>query len=232
MLTLPAPRQAAPGLPKVVTFDIGDTLVRTDGGSVTKRLAEVFDRPLPLVRAFLNGRAKRERAPRADLASALCGHFGNNECRDLVITILQGAAEEAARVPAEFDDVRPVVSLLAEAGYRLAAISNLLGAVAPDPDQTRALLGLDSVFYSCDVGAVKPESGIFRHVECWYGLPPDSFLHVGDSLEADVKGAVRAGWRALHLRRSEAAATRERLPDVGGSERISSLHAVSQMLLG
>jgi FMN phosphatase YigB (HAD superfamily) len=232
VLTLPTHQSAAPGLLKVVTFDIGDTLIRTDGGSVTKRLAEVFDTPLPLVRTFLNGSAKRERHPCEDLTSALCNRFRNSECRDLVMTILQAAAEEAARVPAEFDDVRPVVNLLAEAGYRLAAISNLLGAVAPDPNQTRTLLGLDRVFYSCDVGAVKPESSIFRHVERWYGLPADSFLHVGDSLEADVNGAVRVGWRALHLQRSEAAPARGRLPDAGRSERISSLHAVSQMLLG
>lgn len=232
MLILTTHHAAAAGLPKIVTFDIGDTLVRTDGGSVTKRLADVFDTPLPLVRAFLNGSAKRERVLCEDLASALCSQFRNSERRDLVLTILQGAAEEAARVPAEFDDVRPVVSLLTEAGYRLAAISNLLGAVAPDPDQTRTQLGLDRVFYSCDVGAVKPEGSIFRHVERWYGVPGDGFLHVGDSLEADVKGAVRAGWRALHLRRSEVAPARGRLPDVGASERISSLHAIAQMLIG
>ena len=128
--------------------------------------------------------------------------------------------------------MRPVIRLLTEAGYRLAAISNLLGAVAPDPDQTRTQLGLDRVFYSCDVGAVKPEASIFTYVERWYGLPGDGFLHIGDSLEADVKGAVLAGWRALHLRRSAVAPTGGRLPDVGGSARISSLHAVSQMLIG
>jgi FMN phosphatase YigB (HAD superfamily) len=208
---------------QVVTFDIGDTLVRTARGSITNRLAEALAVPLPVMRAYFNLGAKRARQDVPDFIGSLCEHFAAPIDRPSVESILGQAAEEASRAPSTYPDALPVIWELARSGYYVCAISNLLGVIAPDLERTRADLSLDHVFYSCDVGYIKPEREIFRHVEHQFGLSADRFLHVGDSLSADVGGATSSGWRALHLRREGQVTAPAGMPRPGTSGTIATL---------
>lgn len=49
------------------------------------------------------------------------------------------------------------------------------------------------------VGVRKPATRIFSEVACQLALPPHSIFHVGDSIDADVIGALRAGMRPGYL---------------------------------
>lgn len=50
-------------------------------------------------------------------------------------------------------------------------------------------------------GAAKPQASIF-HAACQrLGLPPGQVLHVGDHIEMDVRGAMRAGLRGCWINR-------------------------------
>jgi putative hydrolase of the HAD superfamily len=108
------------------------------------------------------------------------------------------AQPEAWRV---FEDVRPTLDTLAARGIRLGVISNW-------DERLRELLRrlqLDDCFetlvISCEAGVAKPAPAIFNQAASRLGLPPASILHVGDSLEMDVRGAEAAGLRALQIRR-------------------------------
>ena len=48
-------------------------------------------------------------------------------------------------------------------------------------------------------GSFKPEEAIFRYALERAGVEPNEAVHVGDSLEADVAGALGAGMRAVWL---------------------------------
>src|SRR5690606_12983726 len=50
-------------------------------------------------------------------------------------------------------------------------------------------------------GAAKPEASIFLAACERLDVPPDEVLHVGDHVEADVVGAMRAGLRGCWLHR-------------------------------
>ncbi len=52
-------------------------------------------------------------------------------------------------------------------------------------------------------GAAKPEASIFLAACERLGLPPTDVLHVGDHVDADVRGAARAGLRSCWLRRDD-----------------------------
>lgn len=52
---------------------------------------------------------------------------------------------------------------------------------------------------STAVGVAKPDPGIFRFALEATGVTPDRAVHVGDTVGADVDGAVAAGVRPLHL---------------------------------
>ena len=59
------------------------------------------------------------------------------------------------------------------------------------------------VFISEEIGTLKPSAEIFRHVERNLNYKPVELMHIGDSLEADYLGAIRAGWQSKFLRRDK-----------------------------
>jgi putative hydrolase of the HAD superfamily len=86
---------------------------------------------------------------------------------------------------------------LAAAGVRTALLSNA-------PAELRDLIvgrfawaaGLDQRTFSCDVGAVKPEAGIYEHCLAGLGVEPAQTLLVDDRSD-NVDGAVRVGMGGL-----------------------------------
>lgn len=106
-----------------------------------------------------------------------------------------------------FDDALPAVQRLAEAGARLAIITN-----GPPGDHQRSKLrraGLDHffgdlVFISSEVGAAKPDPRIFQHALARLGVRPDEALYVGDKHDHDAAAAAAAGLHGVWLDRREA----------------------------
>ncbi|HZO36012.1 MAG TPA: HAD-IA family hydrolase, partial [Solirubrobacteraceae bacterium] len=74
---------------------------------------------------------------------------------------------------------------------------------------------VDAAVSSAEVGASKPDPAIFAHALGLAGVGAGEALMVGDSLDADVRGAQRSGIAAVLVERSGA--------DGGGAEAIASL---------
>lgn len=103
-----------------------------------------------------------------------------------------------------YPEVPNVLETLREAGYRLGVISNadhMLPGILEEVDLARFF---DTVTYSFDVGAEKPDTRIFRHAIATAGATAKQSVHVGDSFEADYLGARRAGLHAILLQREGA----------------------------
>ena len=83
------------------------------------------------------------------------------------------------------------------AGFRLGIISNASHTLP----ETLRKIGLseyfDTITYSFDVGAEKPDVRIFRRAVARAGVPEERSLHAGDSFQADYLGARRAGLHAV-----------------------------------
>ena len=100
--------------------------------------------------------------------------------------------------------VEEVLRTLSER-YKVALLSNTMS------DTPRIILqrtGLadyfDLIVCSSDLGIRKPNPKIFRHVLEKLGVRPEEAIHVGDSIEADMEGASRAGIKAIWIRGQEA----------------------------
>jgi putative hydrolase of the HAD superfamily len=98
-----------------------------------------------------------------------------------------------------FDWIRTTLSCLASQGFRMSVISNSNGRT----NRVLKQLGLrdffEDVFESYTIGIEKPNPAIFEKALFDLKLQPADALYVGDVFEVDVRGANRAGLRAVHL---------------------------------
>jgi putative hydrolase of the HAD superfamily len=127
--------------------------------------------------------------PDDDLAGRLCAFYLHHRFQDIQL----------------YDDVRPALDRL-RGRYRLGLLTN--GNTYPDR------CGLAGVFHfvvvAQEYGYAKPDPRLFGVAVEQAGCGPEAVLHVGDSWENDVIGALNAGLRAVWLNRQGTALPEER----------------------
>jgi putative hydrolase of the HAD superfamily len=100
-----------------------------------------------------------------------------------------------------YDDVVPALTQLSGLGWRHLILSNHV----PELQELMSALGLDrhfqAVYTSATTGVEKPHPEAFRRVIAT--LPADAAVWmIGDSLDADVRGAEAAGLPAILVRKT------------------------------
>lgn len=115
-----------------------------------------------------------------------------------------------------FEDVHPTLRALRELGLALGIVSNFDARLWALCDELELTPWFRSIVISSRAGAAKPDPAIFRLALRRLDAEPRSALHVGDSYNADVLGAMAVGMQALWLQR--------RRPS--GGLRIATLHEV------
>jgi putative hydrolase of the HAD superfamily len=101
-----------------------------------------------------------------------------------------------------FDDAVPALRELRSSGVRTVVVSNW------DLSLHDALAGagltelVDGAVASAEVGVAKPDVGIFSRALALAGAGAADAWHVGDTVEADVEGALAAGIRPVLIVRS------------------------------
>jgi putative hydrolase of the HAD superfamily len=119
-----------------------------------------------------------------------------------------------------YDDVRGVLKTLRSQGIRLGIISNWSG----DLEDVLELVGLRSSFDfaldSARLGFEKPHGKIFDEALRRTGVKASSALHIGDSPEHDVDGAIAAGLRAVLLDRNNRYQGFDRAPVVRALDEV------------
>lgn len=111
-----------------------------------------------------------------------------------------------------YDEVRPLLDSLRERGLRLGVISNWTGDLEEVLGAVDLRARFDFVLDSAIFGFEKPQAEIFREAVRRAGVPPTAALHVGDSLEQDVEGALSFGLHAALLDRDDRFSGFDRAP--------------------
>jgi putative hydrolase of the HAD superfamily len=102
-----------------------------------------------------------------------------------------------------FPDVRPSLQALKMMGVALCVGSNFDGRLRQVVQGLPDLAAwVDSLVISSEVGYRKPHASFFQAACDHLGLPPERVLCVGDDVENDVRGAIRAGLAGLLLDRA------------------------------
>jgi putative hydrolase of the HAD superfamily len=121
----------------------------------------------------------------------------------LSVADLTAAMLEALRFTA-YPDAPVALTGLRKRGVALVVVSNW-DVSLPAVLRGVGLEGLvDGVVTSAQVGSSKPDRAIFEAALALAGVAPDRAVHVGDSVEHDVRGALAAGVHPVLLRRGGA----------------------------
>ena len=109
---------------------------------------------------------------------------------------------DTGRYTRAFDDTLPALEQLKRLGYRLGVISNGTPGVACCLDLAGITARVEFVLVSALVGWEKPAPEIFRMSLVKTGLEADEVVFVGDHYDADIRGALNAGMRAVMIDRA------------------------------
>jgi putative hydrolase of the HAD superfamily len=184
--------------PALVTWMWRNHGLRLDG-----RVAErAFAREMSYYRAHhCEGRdagalARLRRACAAELRAGLRG----SAAQPLGLEEVQTAMLASIRFR-PYPDAPDTLSALRARGLRLIAVSNWDASLHEVLERVSLRSALDGAVSSAQVGASKPAPGIFEAALALAGAAPREAVHVGDSLQHDVRGARAAGVAAVLLRR-------------------------------
>jgi len=100
-----------------------------------------------------------------------------------------------------YADARPALVRVRAAGARVVVVSNWDVSLHEVLERVGLAPLLHGVVTSAAVGASKPAPAIFRHALALAEVEPRDAVHVGDSVEEDVRGAAACGIRPLLLLR-------------------------------
>jgi putative hydrolase of the HAD superfamily len=161
-----------------------------------------------------------DRARLADLRRRAAGAL-----REALVTSCEGdpravaAARTLARLPLDalteallaalrfrpFDEVPEVLAAARGRGVRLVVVSNWDVSLHDVLAETGLAPLLDGVLTSAELGSAKPDGAIFARALELAGVAASEAIHVGDSVEHDVAGALAAGIVPLLVVRDGAA---------------------------
>jgi putative hydrolase of the HAD superfamily len=180
----PAPRLRA-ALRERLGIDVGDEAARA---AIRAEIAHY--------RAHLHrGRdAASLAALRAGCAEAMRPALGT----DAPVAVLGAALLDAIAFSA-YPDAAPALRALRAAGLRLVVVSNWDVSLHERLAETGLAPLLDGAVASAELGAAKPDGAIFARGLALAGADRRAAWHVGDSVEADVEGAIAAGIRPILL---------------------------------
>lgn len=191
-----------------VSFDFGQTLVELDTGLLSARLAE---RGITASREQLDGAVD---AGWRAYNEAIQAGFGGHPWKIMMRRLLEVGGVPAGALDAAVDWLwteqprknlwrRPitgmidVVAELGQAGVPVAVLSNSEGRLDELVDELGWSARFVAIADSGRLGFEKPGREIFAWTAERLGAPLAAVVHVGDSLAADVEGALVAGMRAV-----------------------------------
>lgn len=211
---------------RAVALDIGETLLRDD--RFWAAWADWLDVPHHTLSALV-GAVVAQGRDNADAVRLIRPNIDIDVARAEMTAAGHGEELDESDL---YPDVRPALTVLRQAGYRVIIAGN---QTARAGELLRALaLPADLVATSGEWGVAKPDEVFFAQVVGAAGCDPHEVLYVGDHPANDIYPAARAGLAAAHLRRGPWGHLWADDPDVAltADYRVGSLTELADHLTG
>jgi len=214
------PRVIELGVPKVLFFDLGETLVtqNIEDNLVTQSALERISRELPvnatpadLYRLYQKGYGRNQpirsshnvEIPISAWMRELLRYADRHEpTTDLVERAVRIVVESRAANAAEYPDARKALQEL-HGYYRIGVISNVSSHDVAFEILRKVKFDryVDELITSATIGVRKPDPGIFLYALSRMKVKPAQAIHVGDHPRNDVEGANVAGISTVLIER-------------------------------
>jgi putative hydrolase of the HAD superfamily len=122
-----------------------------------------------------------------------------------------------------YEDVEPVLTLLAERGLRLGLISNTHRCLTSFQSHFELERLISAAISSSEHGFMKPHPSIFEAGLKLLDVVPHEAMMVGDSLKHDIEGARRVGMHAVLVNRSSELTPRDYVDGVPVIQTLAEL---------
>jgi len=193
---------------RAVLLDLYDTLAWTEWPTMRAELEDRFGLgEAELLRAFTTTREARSTgafgSAEGDLAAVLeaAGVLPDPELvHELSEARVRALADDAVHL---WDDSVPTLHELRARGLRTAIVSNCDHATRPIVDDLGLAREVDAIVLSFEVGAAKPDPGIYRAALEAVGAGPEETVFVDDQAWY-CRGAEALGIRSFMIRRDDA----------------------------
>lgn len=194
---------------RAVTFDSFSTLLDVDSSAAA--VADLVDDPVAFARQWhtraavygMVGTAIDAYEPYYDLHRHALAYL--LAARGIDVT--DERLEELTAVYHElaaFDDVRPGMARLRDAGYALGVVSNGDPPMLESLERVAGIGDLVDAMVSADeVEAHKPARALYEHAAARLDVDPGAVVHASNSV-FDVQGAMHAGMQGVWLNREAA----------------------------
>jgi putative hydrolase of the HAD superfamily len=155
-------------------------------------------------------------ALRADCAAAMRPALGLDPPVEALFDALAFSA---------YPDSAPALRALRAAGFRLVVVSNWDSSLHERLRETGLAPLVDGAIASAELGAAKPDGAMFERGLALAGADRAGAWHVGDSVDADVEGALAAGIRPVLIARDGAADAPDGVPVIRSLAELPGLVA-------
>ncbi len=198
---------------RAITLDLDDTL--WPFAPISARIERVLDDWLaehsPATAAMFPIPRMRTLREQVWRENAHLGHDMSALRRMVLEVALRDSGADAALVDGAYDAffaARNEVEFYPDALDALERIARRVPIAAlSNGNADLAAIGIDRLFAlqlpAREHGAAKPEASIFLAACERLGIPPGEVLHVGDNVDVDVVGSMRAGLRGCWLHRDD-----------------------------
>lgn len=180
---------------KIISFDIGNTLIENKSDSTIKTLEKILNRRKE---DFIKEYKDCFQISTEEIGKCV-GNFvdkiNQKESYDEVMNHFLSNENDEFNI-----DVKKitVIQNLKNLGYKIIALSNSCKYKSSKQKKYLEEINLfDDIIYSYDVGACKPSREIFEFVQKKYNARPSEILHVGDSINSDYYAPIKVGWNAI-----------------------------------
>ena len=186
---------------KVVSFDIGGTLLKNEGlvsqsQYGLKELTKLLNLPYEKVRDAYKDVFQRTKGNFNELINNFCNKLEIKSNKMIIDFFHNKFFNESKKQVILSEDISLIKNLNSK-GYKVILFSN--SCCLLNNDATNEILDyIDNIFYSYDIGYTKDDEESYKYIEKVMNVKPNEILHIGDTLKSDYYMPKKYGWNALY----------------------------------
>ena len=183
---------------KIISFDIGGTLIDTESNNNynMNKIIDLVSLPRDKVRYAYKNVFQKKRGSLLELVSLFCNMLEIEVSDEIINFFSEKFSAENNKVTLKPGSLE-IIQKLKYMGYSIILLSN--SCCLFDSNLSEEILSnVDRVFYSYDLGYTKDDDEIYKIVEKEMNCKSNEILHIGDTLKSDYRRPIKNGWDAIY----------------------------------